>query len=348
MKSLSDVTPWRRLPTLADVARLAGLSRATVSRYVNKPATVRMAARVRIERAINELGYVPHGAARALASSRSHMIGALFPSLDSILFGSFIAPLQACLRRQGYTLVVSSSDYVQDMEYEQLRVLVMNSVDAVMMVGTQHDDRCFDLLARRGIPFVLTWSWDESKDLPQVGFCNATASSMAANYLMDIGHRRIAMISGLTDGNDRAAERVRGVRLAMAKRNLELPAEYLIERPFDLGEGAGAFHELMSRSTPPTAVLCGSDMFAIGAMFEASRMGIRVPDDVSITGFDDTDLASNVAPALTTIRTPRVKMAEVTADYLLATLSEGSDHHPRRLDVELIIRESTAPPRADS
>lgn len=335
----------RRFPTLADVARVAGLSRATVSRYVNRPSAVRMDARVRIERAINELGYVPHGAARALASHRSHMIGALFPSLDSILFGSFIGPLQASLRQRGYTLVVSSSDYIADMEYEQLRVLVMNGVDAIMLVGTQHDYRCFDLLARRRIPFVLTWSWDEAQDRPQVGFCNATAAGMVANYLMDIGHRRIAMISGLMKGNDRAAERVRGVRVALAKRTLDLPADYLIERPFDLREGASAFRELMSRPTPPTAVLCGSDMFACGAVFEASRLGLRVPADVSITGFDDTAFSPNLAPALTTIRTPRARMAELTAEFLLASLSGGGEPRPRKLDVELIIRESTAPPR---
>jgi len=152
-------------------------------------------------------------------------------------------------------------------------------------------------------------------------------------------------MSGLIQGNDRAAERVRGVRVALARRGLELPADYLMERPFDLREGAAAFHELMTSPVPPTAVLCGSDLFAYSALFEASRMGIRVPEDMSITGFDDTDFAPNVAPALTTIRTPRAKMAELTAEYLLAALADGGEHRSRRLDVELVIRESTAPPR---
>ena len=335
----------RHLPTLADVARISGLSRATVSRYLNKPSAVRKVARDRIERAINELGYVPHGAARALASHRSHMIGALFPSLDSILFGAFIGPLQNSLQRRGYTLVVSSSDYVHDMEYEQLRTLVMNGVDAIMMVGTAHGERCYDLLARRNIPFVLTWIWDETRDLPQVGFCNASATGMVANYLMDIGHTRIAMMSGLPEGNDRAAGRVRGTREALAKRGLQLRDDYLMERPFEMGEGARAFRELMSRPVRPTAVLCGSDMFAYSALFEAARMGIRVPEEVSITGFDDNPFSSSVAPALTTIRTPRERMAEQTAEYLLAALSEVPDNPSRRLDVELVIRESTAPPR---
>jgi len=337
--------PPARLPTLTDVAHAAGLSRATVSRYVNNPAAVRADGRARIERAIDKLGYVPHGAARALASHRSHMIGALFPSLDSILFGRFIAPLQTRLRQLKYTLVVSSSDYLAEMEYEQLRVLATNGVDAIMMVGTEHDERCFDLLDRRRIPFVLTWSWDETKDLPQVGFCNATAAGMAANYLIDIGHHRIAMISGLTKGNDRARERVRGVRAALAKRNLELRQDYLVEKRFDLREGGAGIRELMSRPEPPTAIICGSDLFAYGAIFEASRMGLRVPEDVSITGFDDTEFAASMAPSLTTISTPRVRMAELTAEYLLAVLTDKETPRPGRLNVELIIRESTAPPR---
>ncbi|MCG8507853.1 MAG: LacI family DNA-binding transcriptional regulator [Rhodospirillales bacterium] len=335
-----------KLPTLADVARVAGLSRATVSRYVNNPDAVRPDRQTRIEKAINELGYVPHGAARALASQRSRMIGALFPSLDSFLFGSFIGPLQSSLRRLGYTLVVSSSDYSSAMEVEQLRALVQNGVDAIVLIGVEHDKRCFELLNRRNITYVLAWSWIETADFPQVGFCNAGATALAANYLIDIGHRKIAMISGITKGNDRASERVRGVQESLSRRGLTLPPDCLIERPFDIREGATAFRELMTFQDPPTAVLCGSDIFAYGALFEASRMCMRVPDDVSITGFDDTDLARNLAPTLTTIRTPRVEMAEMTAEYLLAALSDQGVPRPQKLDVELVIRESTAPPKS--
>ena len=339
--------PLQRFPTLADVARKAGLSPATVSRYLNTPQAVRAERRTRIEAAINELGYVPHGAARALASQRSHMIGALFPSLDSVLFGSFIGPLQACLSKQGYTLVVSSSDYQSKMEYEQLRALVTNGVDALMLVGADRGARCYDLLTRKRIPFVLTWCWSDREDLPQVGFCNATASGMAANYLMDIGHRRIAMVSGRTTGNDRASERLRGVREALAERGLKLRQNQVIERPFDLSEGAQAFHQLMTAAEPPTAVLCGSDLFAYGALFEANRMGLRVPKDVSITGFDDTEFASNISPSLTTIHTPRVEMAELTAEFLLTALSGKHTARSRELRAELIVRESTAPPKPD-
>ncbi|MDJ0943947.1 MAG: LacI family DNA-binding transcriptional regulator [Kiloniellales bacterium] len=332
-----------KAPTMEDVARAAGVSPATVSRCINRPEMVREDRRLRIRTAIAELGYVPHGAARALASKRSMTIGALFPRLNSLLFGSFIAPLQRRLHAEGYTLVVSSSDYDPATEHQQVSSLVSNGIDGLVLIGTSHDPAVFELLERKAIPFVLTWAWDPGYAQPQIGFCNATAAGAVANYLLDIGHRRIGMISGPADGNDRVGARIRGVRTALAARGCELPDRYLVESPFDIREGGKAFGRLTQQPDPPTAVLCGSDIFAIGAIFEARRLGLKVPEDVSITGFDDTDLASCVVPALTTLRTPRAEMAELTAAYLLDRLA-GRQTGPQELETELIVRESSAPP----
>ncbi len=234
-------------PTMEDVARAAGVSPATVSRCINRPEMVREDRRLRIQAVITELGYVPHGAARALASKRSMTVGALFPRLDSLLFGSFIAPLQRRLHAEGYTLVVSSSDYDASTEQQQLSSLVSNGVDGLVLVGTSHDPEVFALLKRKAIPFVLTWAWDQSYPHPQIGFCNASAAAAVANYLMDIGHRRIGMISGPSDGNDRVTARIRGVRKALAARGCELPARNLVESPFDVKDGGKAFRQLIRR-----------------------------------------------------------------------------------------------------
>ena len=330
---------------MQDVAHFAGVSPATVSRCINQPHLVREDRRQRIEAAIAELGYVPHGAARALASKRSLTIGALFPRLDSLLFGSFIAPLQRLLQAEGYTLVVASSDYDDATEEQQLAALVANGIDGLVLVGTSHRPEVFELLERKGIPFALAWAWDEDCAHPQIGFCNATAAGSVANYLLDIGHRRIAMISGPADGNDRASARIEGVRRALAARGCVLRPEDLLECPFDLKEGGKAFRRLMTRDDPPGAVLCGSDVFAISALFEARRLGLSVPEDVSVTGFDDTDMASCVSPTLTTLRTPRAEMASLSAEYLLGRLA-GKDMSSRQLETELILRESSAPPKA--
>jgi len=334
----------QKAPTLEDVAQAAGVSPATASRCINRPDMVREDRRLRIQAVVAELGYVPHGAARALASNRSMTIGALFPSLDSLLFSSFIGPLQRCLRAQGYTLVVSSSDYDDAMELQQLSNMVSNGVDGLVLVGTYHSPRVYEFLERKSVPFVLTWAWDEHHERPQIGFCNAAAAEAMASYLIDIGHRNIAMISGPTQGNDRAAERVAGVRRAMTAHGFELRPENFKERIFDLQEGARAFRELMTQPVPPTAVLCGTDFFAFGALFEAKRMGLEVPRDVSITGFDDTDLAASIVPSLTTMRTPRAEMAVQTAAFLIARLAGDTAVQSRKLDVELIVRQSSARP----
>jgi LacI family transcriptional regulator len=304
---------------------------------------VRAARRERIRDAINELGYVPHGAARALASRKSRMIGALFPTLDNVLFGSFLGPLQQHLGAQGYTLVIASSEYDHEVEYSQFINLVTNGVDGIVLVGMEHNERYYEILNRKQIPYVHTWTWKEESKSPLVGFCNKSASKLAAKYLLDIGHTRFAMISGILEGNDRAKERLKGVKEILAEHNIVLQDHAVIQRPFELSQGASAFRDIMTGKNPPTAVICGSDLFACGAIFEANRMGIRIPEDVSITGFDDTELASSISPTLTTIRTPRVEMAELTAHYLLNRLNNAKASQ-KKLDVELIVRESTAPP----
>ena len=333
-----------QVPTLSDVANLAGVSLATASRYLTNPLVVRASRRQSIADAVKELGYVPNGAARALASRHSRLVGALFPSLDNVLFGSFIGPLQRALSSQGYTLVVASSDYDQQVEYHQMFNLVANGVDGVVLVGTEHTDVCYDLLTKKRIPYVLTWTWSEKSDRPMIGFCNRSAAARIANYLLDVGHRRIAMISGYTTGNDRATERIAGVRAAMSSRGVQLNNDWIVQRPFNLSDGASAFRELMLMQSSPTAIICGSDLFACGAIFEAARMGIQVPADVSITGFDDTDLAAGVTPSLTTIRTPRTEMATMTAQYLLDSF-RGAEPLSMELKVELVVRGSSGSPR---
>lgn len=331
------------VPTLTDVAGLVGVSAATISRYLSNPISVRATRRQAIEDAIQELGYVPHGAARALASRHSRIVGALFPSLDSVLFGSFIGPLQRALSEQGYTLVVASSDYDQQTEYRQVFNLVANRVDGVVLVGTQHTDVCYKLLRQKEIPYVLTWTWQDDSKHPTIGFCNRRAAGMIANYLLDVGHRQIGMISGFTKGNDRATERILGVRDAMSYRGIPLEDSSIVQRPFSLSDGASAFREFMSRGNRPTAIICGSDLFACGAIFEATRIGLRVPQDVSITGFDDTELASGISPSLTTIRTPRTEMAALAAKHLLDSF-RGEESLSLELKVELVVRESSGVP----
>ncbi len=334
---------YRETVTLDDVARAADVSPATVSRCLNNPGTVRPSKREKVLKAIEELGYVPHGAARALASRRTRMIGAVFPSLDNILFGGMMEALQGEVAAAGYTLVVASSAYDPAQELTDVRNLISSGVDALTLVGAARDPRAYDLIRRKQIPYILNWISEANGGHPCIGFDNAEAAAQVARYLMDLGHRRFAMISGFFTNNDRATARRVGIERALAERGLDLDSERVIERSFGVDEGREAFRLLMSVPNPPTAIVCGGEPFAYGAIFESHEIGIRVPQDVSITGFDDMWPASHISPSLTTVQTPRRQIGVDVGRHLLAKLSGQSIADPKPLETKLIVRNSTGP-----
>lgn len=333
--------------TLDDVARAAGVSPATVSRCLNNPTIVSPTLKAKVDDAIAELDYLPHGAARSLASRRSRMIGAVFPSLDSSLFGCALEALQNEVAAGGYSLVVASSSYDPAREHAHIQTLVANGVDALMLIGKSRAPEVDRLIQRKGIPCVLIWTSGSEQAFPCIGFDNAAAAAKIAHHLMDIGHRRIAVISGLVAGNDRAAARVAGIRTALEERGLSLPDERIVERPFGVEEGREAFRLLMTRRPRPTAVICGAEPFAYGAVFESQALGLAIPEAVSVTGFDDMWLAAQITPTLTTLRTPQREMGALAGQFLLAVLAGEETVVPRPLPVELVVRQSSGPPPTD-
>jgi LacI family transcriptional regulator len=340
----SSSSPTFSSPTLDDVARHADLSPATVSRFLNNPSVVSERSKKKIEEAIRLLDYVPHAAARTLASNRSRMIGVIVPSLDDALFGYFLEYFQHRISSEGYTTVVASSSYSAEKERHQVNQMVSHGVDAILLVGLSRDESVYNLLNSKKIPYVITWVTDGVGEHPCVGFDNHAAAAKITDYLVGLGHKKIAMISGVLQGNDRAYNRLQGVRAALARHNLSLPDESVIEKPFGVEHGQDAFRTLMSGSSRPTAIICGSDPLAYGAVFESKRLGVDVPGEVSITGFDDTWLASHLTPPLTTLRTPQKQMSLLSAEYLISRLKGEDVGFPQALDVDLIVRKSCSGP----
>ena len=331
--------------TLEDVARAAGVSPATVSRCLNNPGIVRPELKERVEAAIRELDYMPHGAARSLASRRSRMIGAVFPSLDTELFGGVLEALQGEVGPAGYTLVVASSDYDIEREREHVRTLLASGIDALMLLGGARPQEVYRPIRRKKIPYVLIWVSEAEGGHPCIGFDNAAAGEAIARHLLDMGHRRIGVIAGPLADNDRQAGRLAGIEAALRDRGLALDPDLLIERPFGVEEGREAFRLLMSKDPPPTAAVCCADPFAYGALFESQVLGLKVPADVSVSGFDDMPLSPHMAPGLTTIRTPRREMGTQAGKYLLSALAGAEPPAPRPMGFELVVRGSTAPPK---
>jgi LacI family transcriptional regulator len=332
---------------IRDVARRARVSTATVSRALNRPQAVRAAARSRVERAVEELGYVPHAAARALTTRRSQTIGAIIPTIDNAIFAKGIQALNRHLESREYHVLLATSEYYPDNEERQARNLVMRGVDGLIFMGDSHTRKLREFLRERGMPYVNTGVFRRDGSEACVGFDNRAAGAHAARHLVELGHRRIAMIAGIRRNNDRATDRVAGVSDALRAASLSLPEEWILECRYDYNEAGQALRRLLALSPRPTAIVCGNDVLAIGALFEAQAAGVHVPADLSIVGFDDLELARHVRPGLTTMRVPTEEMWCRAADYLLSVLAGRPAIDKFEIEVSLVVRESTSPCRGE-
>lgn len=334
-------------PTIDDVANMAGVSTATVSRVLNRPESVREPLRKKVAVAVARLGYVPHAGARALMLRRSGTVGAVFPTVDNAIFAKAIDALQRRLAQSDTQLLIATSGYDIENEMRQAINLVTRGADALVLCGFSQHPELLRFVCQRGLPCVHVMVNEPSGEHISVGFDNAAAMAQATRYLIDLGHRRIAMLAGVTRHNDRATLRVAGVRQALQAAGLALPPEYLVERPYTLTDAREGMRQLMAQKPAPTAVICGNDVLAFGAMLEAGALGLEIPRDVSIVGFDDLELARHLRPALTTVRVPTEEMWSIAADRLVAAIRGEPVTRSTEVDVALVVRQSTGPVRPD-
>lgn len=336
----------RALPTVADVARRAGVSTATVSRCLNLPSQVQPETREKVFAAISELGYSPNFGARALAARRTNTIGAIIPTMENAIFARAIQAFQEELHGVGITLLIASSSYRPDIEADQIRTLVARGADALLLIGHDRDPAIYDFLEARGIPVLIAWAYDPRQPRVSIGFDNRAAMAAMAEEVLRLGHRRIGIISAVCAGNDRARDRVEGVWQAMRAHGLDPGTAPLIETPYSIENGGKALAELMNKFPRPTAVICGNDVLAVGALQMAQRLGLRVPQDLSVTGFDDIELATVVDPALTTVHVPHREMGRQAARLLGDMVAGTRPQASTQLATRLCLRGTLAAPPA--
>jgi len=333
------------LPKIEDVAAAAGVSISTVSRVLNKPEVVRESLRRKVQQAIVALGYVPNAGARAMMLKRSGTVGAIFPTVDNTIFAKAIDALQKRFAVAGLQLLLATSDYDPNIELTAGQSLLTSGVDGLVLCGCAQRPELLQLLSQRRIPAVHVMSWPSPQPgLITVGFDNARATKQVVRYLLDLGHRRISMLAGITRNNDRAAARVAGVRDALEEVGLELSLENMIERRYEIAAAREGLRTLLRVKIPPTAVICGNDVLAIGALLEAQSMGIDVPGGLSVVGFDDLDLAAHIPPGLTTVQIPMEQMWRTAAERMIQTLQGREAPLETQLEIALVVRGSTAPP----
>lgn len=330
-------------PTLEDVAQLAGVSTATVSRCLNSPDRVVPATRERVQDAIATLGYTPNFAARVMAAKRTFTIGAIIPTMDNAIFARGVQAFQEALHESGYTLLIASSAFKPDVEKELIRTLIARGADGLLLIGHDRDTEIYDYLDRQKVPALVAWSYIPDAALPSVGFDNRAAMRALANEVIGLGHTRIAMISGFTKGNDRAFWRCEGLKDAHAAHGFPRSSLEIIEVPYSIEDGAAAFRKLMSHAPRPSVVMCGNDVLAAGAISAAERLGIKVPHDVSVTGFDDLELARILRPTLTTVHVPHREMGRRAAESLIEMVESKTRADSVRLETDIRLRDSLGP-----
>jgi len=331
---------------LRDVARVAGVSTATVSRAVNDPELVSEELRTRINSVIRHFGWVPSGAARALATRKSGTIGAVFPTLTQGDFPRAIQALQHELSRAGYTLLLACSEYKPEQEYQQVRKLIERGVEALILVGEAHAPELIDFLQTRKVLYVNSFVYNPKTHGTCIGPDNRKAVYRLTKYLIDLGHRRFGVVAQSTLNNDRAQARLQGVHDALAERGMAIQPSHFAEGYWGINEGRQLFRRVVAHKPHPTAIICGNAYLTVGAMLESQAMGFRVPAELSIVGYDDIEIMGELPIPITTVRVSSEEVGRRAAQLLVAKLEGQSIELEYECDAEIIIRKSSGPPPA--
>jgi LacI family transcriptional regulator, galactose operon repressor len=328
------------------VAQAAGVSIATVSRVLNKPDSVNIEMRARVQEVAARLRYMPNSAAKALRMQRTRLIGAVIPTLDHAFFARMTNAFQEALVASGYMVLIITVGFDNSRIFEEVRQLIERGVEGLILVGRVEDASLSSLIKDRNLVALSTYSVNRSSSIPSVGFDNYRSMKQVVDYLLRLGHTRLAMIAGPTLGNDRQQDRIQAFHDARKERRIR-EAWHVHERSYThaLEDGASAMRQIHADYPDVTAVVCTSDTFAFGALSECRKLALKVPEQISIAGHDDLDFATFLDPNLTTISVPARQMGQIAAEKLIDALEHGEPLTSSTLDAELRVRGSTGRPR---
>jgi len=327
--------------TIRDVARVARVSLATVSRALNDSAKVAEPTRARVNAAVAKLGYVPHEGARSLSSRRTGCIGAVLPDLHGEFFSELIRGIDRAARAHGLHLLLSSSHGDADEAAAALRAM-RGRVDGLLVMSPYVDRHVLDRNLQAAMPTVLLNSAEGGDRYTSYVIDNHGGACAMMRHLAGRGHRRIAMIAGPEDNFD-ARERLAGY-VEMLAELLPGATPKVLRGDFTEESGYRAGRRLLSMDSRPDAVFAANDMMAIGCLFALTEGGLRVPGDIAIAGFDDIPIARYVSPPLTTVRVRIAGMGELALERLVHAIAgeRPNDHATHSLRTELVVRDSCA------
>jgi DNA-binding LacI/PurR family transcriptional regulator len=331
---------------MKQIGEFVGVSQSTVSRVLSgAPSNVPVApeTRKRILKVVADLGYTPNLLARALRNARTGLIGLIVRDINDPFFGLAVAAITAEAHRQGYSVVLGHVDSSAHEAIELSQVLAMGHCEGAVLLGDLRDQAKFWVQASaRSVPFVGLWQGRREPHIPVVNVDNQAGIGLAVEHVVGLGHRRIAFVQGGRTGD--GLERRDAFVTQLRERGVPVPEHYVQVVSNSFGAAAVAVEGLLRGDDRPTAILASTDVAAIGALKAASVVGVRVPDELSIVGFDDIPLTEFTIPSLTTVHQPMRQLSQAAIKQLLALL-ERPEEPPQLLQVispTLMVRDSTA------
>jgi LacI family transcriptional regulator len=330
--------------TITDVARLAGVSKRTVSRVINNSSKVGEATRKKIQAIIDDLNYSPNTQARGLASRRSYLLGMIYDNPDAFYIDAVQRGMLSVCREFGYELVVHPCDKNSDsLTNEAVNFVNRSKLDGVLILPPiSENNELAEALVKAGINYVRLASIALDKAEHVVISNERAATAEMTEYLIGLGHKNIGYITG-PEGLKSTLERREGFCQSMQKHGLELNENMIARGAYTFDSGVECALQLLASHKPPTAIFASNDEMATGVINAARSIGMKVPEDLSVAGFDDSLLASRFIPKLTTIRRPVMEMARMAASKLIASI-DGRDEDARIgviLVPSLVVRDST-------
>ena len=332
-------------PTIYDVAREAGVSYSTVSRTLTGYEFVKVSTREKVLRAAEKLGYVPNQQARSLAGGRSNMIGVLVPALNNSYITEILRGIDEELSNSDYNLLLYTTHRRHGKESTYAATITNSGAEGLLLVVPLIPASYLSALRDQDFPYVLIDQSDPTAESATVNTTNWQGAYEATAYLIALGHRRIGFVGGLA-GLNSAAERLRGYRDALVAHDIPLESALIVDGGFTEQGGFDAAQKLLALPDLPGAIFASNDLSATGVIEATRQRGLRVPQDISVIGFDDIPQASLIYPKLTTVRQPLDQMGREAVALLLEQIEQpGGEKRQVMLETTLIIRESCAPPR---
>lgn len=337
MKSKKEVVS----ATMKDVAQKANVSTATVSRALMNPDKVSQSTRNKVEKAALEVGYFPQALGRNMKRNESRTILVIVPDICDPFFSEIIRGIEITAAEQGYLVLIGDCAHQNQQEKTFIDLIITKQIDGMLLLGSRLPFDASIEEQRNLPPMVMANEFAPELELPTVHIDNLTAAFNAVNFLHELGHDRIGCIAG-PEEMPLCHYRLQGYVQALRRSGITVDPHYIARGNFTYEAGANALDQLLALPQPPTAVFCHSDIMALGALSLAKRRGLKVPDDLSIIGFDNISLSEFCDPPLTTVSQPRFAIGREAMLLLLDQLNgQNVSSGSRLLDCELVIRGST-------